>query len=286
MKKRDEQRHKQECLNKLEAVRVSLGRPDEKLNSNPEECLRSHNVVFPSKDQSSKLAAKYLQMSLTLLKTEDSYRDWAESKTGCLLILGGKTKMEGQLLRSGHSWLSPAATLTAEMFRKDEDLVVAFFSFHPESWWQHDEEPPSLGDLFAGLLFQVLCSDATMLEDDFQRQLAALSIDKWVKTRGESLWDVIMSRAIPIFRKASQRHWVYLVVDRAELCSTTDLASLLEMFRDLVKDPKCRIKVLVVFDTGYTRLSENEWQGFLDDPRSRGHVYSKTAWNQEKQLSI
>jgi hypothetical protein len=193
-------------------------------------------------------------------------------------VLGGRTKPEGQMQQSGYSWLSPAATNTAVNLQKSEKRIVAFFSCYPKSWLSVEEEPP-VCELVAGLLFQVLSSEPAILKDDFQRQLLSLNIETWVGKRDKETLDIIMRSVVGLFRKASERRWIYLIVDRAERCKS-GLKLLLSWFRELVMDSGCRIKVLIVFDTTKSDMSEQDWQDLLED--SESHVYCRTGWNQDK----
>lgn len=277
METRDLQKQQQDQLDALESVRASLDRPDEKLNSNLEECLRNQENAFPNSNHHSKSSAKYLQMSLTLLEMQDSYRAWIRSSDGCLLALGGRTKPEGQLHKSGYSWLSPAAIDVALSLQKKGE-AVGFFSCHPKSWLS-DEEMPMIQDLVAGLLFQILRSETSILTDDFQRQRADLDIGTWVKRRDKETLDAIRRSVVGLFRKASKNRWVYLVIDRAERCKV-GLKLLLEWLRELVTDSECKIKVLAVHDAVKSDMSEQDWEHFSED--SKGYFYSKIGWNQEK----
>ena len=278
METRDLQKHKREELGNLETVRVSLGLPDEEVNSNLKECLRSQNIVFPSTKHLGKPSARYMQMSMSLLEKQDSYQAWLQSSHGCLLVLGGTTKPEGQMQQSGYSWLSPAATDTAATFQKSAERIVAFFSCHPKSWLSVGEESSSRA-LVAGLIFQVLSSEPAVLKDDFQRQLASLDVETWSGKREKDILNVIMRSVVGLFRKVSKRRWIYLIVDRAERCRS-GLRLLLNWFRELAMDPECRVKVLIVFDTIKSDMAEQDWEDLLED--SQGYVYTRTGWNQDK----
>ena len=269
------ERQKREELDALESARVSLGRPDEKKHTNLTDHLRSLDMVFPTTNHHNRSSTKYLQMSLTLLEKQDNYRAWFESNHSFLLLLGGNTKPEGQMQQSGYSWLSPAATDTALKLQESGDVTVAFFSY-PKSWVHADDEP-TMCELVAGLLFQVLSSDTAILKDNFQRQLSSLKIDAWVGKNDKETLNLIMESVASLFRKAGARRWVYLIVDRAERCKS-GLEHLLGWFHRLVTDSECKIKVLIVFDSIRSGMSEQDWQEF----DQKGHVYSKIGWNQEK----
>lgn len=279
MEARDLQRSRQEESDAIEAVRLALGQPDQKLGSNInlKECLRSQSMAFPSTNHHAKSSAKYSQMSLTFLEKQESYRHWASNSHGCLLVLGGRTKPEGQLQRSGYSWLSPAATDTCVRLQRKNERI-GFFSCHPQSWLV-DEEVPTMPDLVAGLLFQILKYEPAILKDGSQRQRANLDVKTWSGKKDKEILDNVKRSVVDWFRKVSKSQWVYLIVDRAERCRGR-LKLLLRFFRDLVMDPECKIKALLVYDAVESDMLELDWEHFLED--SQGFVYHKIEWNQEK----
>ena len=262
----------------LENLRNLLDCPEERLNTNLKACLEHQSFVFPSNEQSSKSCSKYMQMSLELLQNEDQYQKWFENSQGCLLILGGKSKRGGQLQTSGISWLSPAATLAAKTLQGDADMNVAFFSLHPE-WWICDEES-SLANVIAGLLFHVLQSESMIVHEYIPQNCKHLNIRDWVCKDGKATADTIPKIVTELFKKCGLRRQLCLVVDRAEMC-TGGLMPLLSWFRELVIDTNCRFKVLIVFETAFTAVSEREWDDFLAEG-PQGVVYEQREWYQEK----
>ncbi len=275
---RNQRADKQKASKALELVRVALGRPDENVNSSLQECVKKYRLVFPTNDQSNKRAARYMQMSTKLLEHQKSFRSWTEARDRSLLILGGQTKPEGLIQPSGYSWLSPAATLTTQRLQGDADNIVGFFSCHPDPWLK-EEEKVSLSDLVAGLLFQVLKAEHLVLMDNLQEQLGNLSIESWQREAGRKGVRCMMESVTQLLQEISVRRRIFFVVDRAECC-TSGLRRLIEWFLELVVDGDCRLKVLVVYDTLGSDMTDSDWEGLLED--SEGEIFVKNGWDQDK----
>ena len=262
----------------LDAIHEALGRPDEKVNSNLTKVRHSLDESFPTASSTHKVASRYLQVSEDLLQSETEYRRWLDGDEGALLLLSGMTAREGQKILSGYSWLSPAAADMAERMRGQGDVIVAFYSCHPE-WHVQPGNEPSMQEVVAGLIYQLVKQCPAIMKVNSQWRASALEIASWSRSKDKETMAAIFDATIDTLVTASAKKRVYLIVDRPDKCKAK-LVLLLRWLRKVVHHPGCRVKVLVVWDTAKSSLAEEDWEDFMSERSER--VYYKLGWDQVK----
>lgn len=239
---------------------------------------RNLDFVFPTRLDTGKPSAKYLQISLLLLGEQPCYLEWWKSETSCLLLISGTTVPEGQKHACGYSWLSPAACDLAEGFQRNQELV-AFFNCHP-TFEMQSHEAPKVTDVVAGLLFQILKSQPHILRHDFERRSQKMQIQAWSTLRDKDALAAMLDPAIDILQSIRNGNWTYLIIDRADRC-TEKLMLLLQWLHKLVSAQGCRVKVLVIWDSKRSNIDDQDWENF--EELAAGRVFSKLGWYQERR---
>ena len=279
MEARDLTRGRQSELDNLEKARRSLGQADKDLDEILIQQRRNFDTVFPTSLDTRKSSAKYLQMSLPLLQEQSCYRNWWQSNKGSLLLISGITVREGLKEPCGYSWLSPAASDLAVLLRSNKELV-AFANCHPTFEVQPDKKP-TVTDVVACLLFQILKLQPQILSTERERRFGNLQREAWSRPKPKDTLTAMLNPVLDVLQSISDQRWTYLIIDRADRCSKIKLQWLLEWLHKIVSNEGCRVKVLVVWDSKHSDMDEQDWQEF--EETAKGHVFSKLGWYQERR---
>ncbi|KAL6228938.1 hypothetical protein BDW75DRAFT_246173 [Aspergillus navahoensis] len=187
------------------------------------------------------------------------YRQWDTSLQPRLLILSGRNFVG---LSSPQSWLSWVAISTIERQRRSSAYCAYYIV---------TEQRATLYQVLPSILLQLIAKKKDMLRMDDQRDALRAELHEFQQSErsgvpnkygNDGRTDVLLKIATRVVRFFSRSDEVYIIVDRADLC--TDIAcydhrgSLVRALVQMVSSAHCRIKILVVIKSSMWDVKEHQ----------------------------
>jgi hypothetical protein len=259
----------------LAGFRDSLGIPEACHYTNLQYCKQNLIAAFPTivGSKPRKFAARYSQMTSGLLEKEESFGVWMECAHSCLLLLGGKTALEGRSDDSTCSWLSPAAIYIAER-RYAETNAVAFQCCEP----QHFGVERSLQEVILSLACQILTWKPEVLRKT-PRVQSLLRRFSW-KDESEEILEMAFQMLGNLLAEVDLKEPVYIILDRADKCLDSPV-KLLRKLVEVIPKAKCVVKMVVVMDSSTFRdIDYSMCEGLKQE--SNSCIVGRLHWDQER----
>lgn len=238
-------------------------------------------------------SARYETMTPTYIHSLESYCQWDQSRSSCILLLGGTTVRDSRASPAfTHSWLSPAAMYVAETLRKQK-ARVAFYCCHPDIDALAVYKGP---EILSSIIFQVVNSMPKILRKRMAQWQTLIENGKRLDdqtSRGGShmakiqAWFVLLKEVIsltgidarqpPKSRPVHQLKGLefgqdgpetaseadtpfYIILDRIDLLeSTLAFTRFMTGLTDLVNDNNCLVKILITMNTAQRTWDANDY---------------------------
>lgn len=220
------------------------------------------------------------QMTTDLLQMEAQYRQWENCEHSCLLVLSGRNW-------SGYSsttlsWLSLAAVLVTEQLHTANRTGASYYC--QVDFTISDEKRPSISQVMASIIYQLLVIRPDILRTESQRFEKATQSKDWLDEDENTALEVMNSYLMEVLDSFPPDRSVTLVLDRVDKCcfGMSELSSrvLRMQLLQLVNKAHVTLKILVVTS------ANSSWNitGLLRSQLKRkgGDSYvEKLDWHQE-----
>jgi hypothetical protein len=239
-------------------------------------CGQEISKVFPSKDTPRRRkATRYEQTTLSLIEAQDTYTNWQRSATSALLFFHGDTIPEARLEpTSTYSWLSPAASLVADIVSRNKKALLAYYCCHPGV---RAEKKRTL-TVLSTLIYQLLSQRPSILRLKKGRWLESAAHFTGEETIQAQKGILQLLRELLIeLAKIEEITMTYIIIDRVDQCSIST-PQIMNQLADLVVDNEIKVKLMVICDLAFSEgWDTNDLGGRL----LRERVYAKGPWTQQ-----
>ncbi|MCJ1252165.1 hypothetical protein MMC30_009404 [Trapelia coarctata] len=277
-----EEKERLEDVQRLEFFKATTKVPFSYSETDRKACKESLDRAFkPTSSSPRSPSSRYIHMSPELLNTSEEYRKWQSITQSCLLVLSGRTVIEGRNSHGlTHSWLSPATIHVAEEAAID-GKKVAYYCFHPDN--RADIDPKK--DFLSTLICQILEWKPSILRRKNQHFLSVVSSKEWGdRETHKTALAVRFSLLREVLVEMKDLGSITMVLDRIELCNWKLLVlmhALVGFVASLTVDDCCVVKIMVVLDT-----AKEYWDAESLEEKDADRVMLYQRWDQEQMSPL
>ena len=172
------------------------------------------------------------------LTQEDEFRNWEILNRSSLMVLYGKTAVT----RTDLSWLSPMIPYLIDHYRSMEQMV-AFHLCQDQTFMEPDTPAHAV---MSNIIYQLIAAKPTILRNQsrYQEIYESVSDPGWRVSRPKMAFALLAELL-------SEYTGMFILLDRIDRIKG-DLDQFMDSLAKLVKESKCKVKILVVASsTGY-----------------------------------